>query len=182
MSDEVKKSQEATEPVTEQAPTAVAAEAGPHVTSHKKKRNQAYLVWGGIACLVLAAAAGWKVANSKEEFKSLVRYFSNPVQRDPKLMKDWADKLGATGGTYCKAIADMINTEQVPETLQKKSITNFDELMVAVGDGGELSPICQQEMTNQLNILSWVLAFGGIVLIGADILRERGKTSSKTTA
>jgi len=150
-----------------------------------KGRSQAILVYAGIVCLIVGAVAGWQVSKRKQTLISVVRFFqSDPQNREkyPQALNEWVGALRGKGGPYCKAIADLITSEQVPDLLREKNIRNFDDMLNAVGEGGELASVCEGEMTNQLNYAAWALALGGIGLIGLDILRDRqAKAARKRT-
>jgi len=179
MTDEANKPQDQTEQAGGQVGgVSGSSEAPPRAA----RRDQAFLVWAGIACLIVAAVMGYQVAKRKDAFKTIVRHLSDPRNRDGNLMNDWAGRLRSNGGPTCKAIADMITSEQVPDLLKQKGISNLDDLLIAAGEGGELGPVCQSELTRQLNLLAWALALGGIALIGLDILRERGKVGGRKSS
>jgi hypothetical protein len=176
MSDDVNKPLNTTEQSKEQ-PVVPAESRAADVPGPRK--SQAVLVYAGIACLVVGAIAGYQSSKRKKEFSAVVRVMSDSRNRQGGVLTEWANQLRSRGGPCCKAIADLITTEQVPDLLKEKGVSSFDEMLEAVGEGGVLAQTCEKELTSQLDMLAWALALGGIALIGLDVLRERGKLGGK---
>ena len=73
-----------------------------------------------------------------------------------------------------EAIVVMLTEEKLPELLEARGITGFEDLTLAMSVGSPLFAECEQELIGRLNMIAWILALGGIGLILLDVLRERG--------
>ncbi len=135
-------------------------------------KNQPILVWLGIICLLAAAFVGWQSANRKKWFRGGASNVTLIVGQ--QAMDEWTAKLNEHGGTYCNAVATMLTGNKLPEELKAIGVKDLDSLAIALGEGGSLRELCEQELTGSLDMLAWGLSLGGIALILIDVLKERG--------